>query len=209
MFAWALSGACVDSLRGYRARIERQLASYIPDPDRRTAARGALLRGPLSLAMPCVSASALAGIDPGGNRMVMLEQALAARDVPTFRAVYGALAAARALHRPGDTAMDYTFMESWMLAALGDTAAAVAHLDQSLDALPTLGVYLLDYPSQGAGLVRAMGLRAELAAAAGDRATAARWASAVATLWANADPELQPYVRTLRGGDSAGRAVGR
>jgi len=210
MFAWALSGACVDSLRGYRARIERQLASYIPDPDRRAAARGALLRGPLSLAVPCVGASALAGVDPGGNRMVMLEQALAARDVPTFRAVYGALAAARALHRPGDTAMDYTYMESWMLSALGDTAAAVAHLDQSLDALPTLGVYLLDYPSQSAGLARAMGLRAELAAAAGDRATAARWGSAVATLWGNADTELQPYVRRLRAsGDGAGRAAER
>lgn len=130
--------------------------------------------------------------------MVMLEQALAAGDVPAFRAVYGALARARSLHRPGDTAMDYTFMESWMLRALGDTAEAVAHLDQSLDALPTLGVYLLDYPSQGAGLVRAMALRAELAAAAGDRAAAARWGSAVATLWATADPELQTYVHRMR-----------
>jgi hypothetical protein len=93
--------------------------------------------------------------------------------------------------------MHYTYMESWMLCAIGDTSAAIAHLDQPLAALPTLGIYLLEFPSHSAGLVRAMGLRAELAAAAGDRATAARWGRAVATLWAHADPELQPYVRKM------------
>jgi len=196
-FAWAVSGACVDSLRGYRARVDRQLASYIPDPKRRAVARGVLLRGPLSIGMPCVGADALLGVDSATDKMVMLEQALGARDTTAFRAVYNSLLAFRALHRPGDTAMDYTYIESWILRALGDTAEATAHLDQSLDALPTLGPYVLDFPSHSAGLVRSMALRAELAAAAGDRATAARWGAAVATLWAHADPELGRDVQAM------------
>jgi tetratricopeptide (TPR) repeat protein len=197
-FAFALTGACVEALRGYRQRLDRQLASYVPDPAQRIIVRGVLLRRPLSVGMPCVGAGALAGIDPAGDRMVMLEQAFAAHDTARVRAIYAALMNARALSRPGDTSMDYTFMESWILAAIGDTTEATTHLDRSLEALPTLGVYFLNFPAHAAALVRAMGLRAELAAAAGDQATAARWAGAVATLWANADPELQPYVQRMQ-----------
>ena len=196
-YAYALSGACVDSVRGYRARLDRQLASYIPDGNRRAVARGVLLRRVLSVAMPCVGAASLIGINAATDRMVELEQAVAAGDRPAFRAIYGSMTAYRSLDRPGDTSMDYTYMESWMLAALGDTAGATAHLDRSLEALPTLGGFILNYPAHSAALVRAMGLRAELAAAAGDTASAARWGAAVATLWSHADPELQPYVRTM------------
>ena len=196
-YAYALSGACVDSVRGYRARLDRQLASYIPDRNQQVIARGVLLRRMLSVAMPCVGAASLVGINAATDRMVELEQALAAGDRSAFRAIYGSMTAHRSLDRPGDTSMDYTYMESWMLAALGDTAASTLHLDRSLEALPTLGSFILDYPAQSAGLVRAMGLRAELAAAAGDQTNAARWGSAVATLWSHADPELQPYVRKM------------
>jgi hypothetical protein len=164
--------------------------------------------------MPCVGASALLGIDPAKDKLVMLEQALALHDLRAFHAIYDSLSAARSLDRPGDTSMDYTYMESWMFSFLGDTAGAIRHLDRSLEALPTLGAFVLDYPAHSAALVRAMGLRAELAAAVGDKATAARWGGAVAVLWAHADPELQPYVRRLCGfagkcaaGDAAG--VGR
>jgi hypothetical protein len=101
-------------------------------------------------------------------------------------------------NRPGDVSPDYTFLESWLMVSIGDTAEAVAHLDQSLDALPTLGVYFLNYPAQSAGLVRAMALRAEIAAASGDRATAQRWSGAVATLWSRADPNLAPSVQRMR-----------
>jgi hypothetical protein len=43
-----------------------------------------------------------------------------------------------------------------------------------------------------------MALRAELAAAAGDRALAARWARAVITLWSDADPPLAPTLARMR-----------
>ncbi|MFL5560595.1 MAG: protein kinase domain-containing protein [Gemmatimonadaceae bacterium] len=196
-FAWAMMGACGDTVVGYRARIDRQIASYVPDPKRRDAVRGALLRRPLALAAPCVGTEALVQIDPAGDKMVMLEQAIARHDTPAFRAIFDGLVAARTLNRPGDTALDYTFVESWLFTSIGDTAAAARHLDASLDALPTLGAFLLDYPSHSAAFVRAMGLRAEIAAASGDRATAARWARPVTVLWAHGDPEVQPYVRRM------------
>ena len=196
-FAYALSGACVDTLRDYRRRVDQQLPRYIPDPRQRAIARGALLRRPLAVAMPCVGAASLLGIQPAGDKMVQMEQAFASHDVPAFRAVYEGLMSYRSVDRPGENALDYTYIESWILRALGDSAEAAEHLDQSLEALPTLGPFILDFPAHSAALVRAMGLRAELAAAAGDKATAARWGNAVATLWAHADPELQPYVRQM------------
>jgi hypothetical protein len=55
-------------------------------------------------------------------------------------------------------------------------------------------------------LVRAMALRADLAAASGDHAAAARWAQAVTILWSDADQFLQPTVRRMRELARAGRA---
>jgi hypothetical protein len=43
-----------------------------------------------------------------------------------------------------------------------------------------------------------MALRADLAARAGDARTARQWASAAATLWAAADPDLDPMLAHLR-----------
>jgi hypothetical protein len=47
-------------------------------------------------------------------------------------------------------------------------------------------------------VVRAMALRADLAAAAGDRVTATRWADGVATLWQSAEPALRPVAERMR-----------
>ena len=52
-------------------------------------------------------------------------------------------------------------------------------------------------PAEAAGLVRAMALRAELAARAGDSATARRWAEPVTIVWRDADAELQPLVQQM------------
>lgn len=200
MQAYAAAGACTNLLRGFPKRLDHRLDSYLNDVSRRSVVREALLRRPLSLAAPCLGVAPLAGVAPGGDPALAIQSALAAHDTARVHATWVAIRAARrqAGLRPGDVAIDYTYLESWTLAAAGDTAAAILHLDQTLEALPTLGTYVLNNPAQSAGLVRAMGLRAELAAALGDEATARRWANAVATLWATADPELQPYVARMR-----------
>jgi len=197
MYAYASLGACTDSLRNLPRRLDMALRSRVAETKRR-ATRDALLGNTLAFAVPCLGPRFLSGIDDGGDNVIAMEQALARGDATAVRARFAQGQAGRTADRPGDIAIEYTYIESWLLAQIGDTAAAIAHLDGSLNALPTLGRYLLDRPSQAAGLVRAMGLRAELAAATGDRASARRWGSAVATVWARADPELQPYVKKMR-----------
>ncbi|HEU4797898.1 MAG TPA: hypothetical protein VFT63_03165, partial [bacterium] len=93
---------------------------------------------------------------------------------------------------------DYTYTMAWLLAAAGDTATAVRYLDQTLDALPTLGRNAVWELAQSAALGRGMLLRADLALARGNMQNASRWAAAVSTLWKNADAELQPAVARMR-----------
>jgi hypothetical protein len=82
--------------------------------------------------------------------------------------------------------------------AIGDTAEATHLLDLSLNALPTLGTYLLDQLPQVTTLVRGMALRAQVAAQAGDSSLAKHWAQNVILLWSGADQELQPTVARMR-----------
>ena len=197
-FAFAITGACTPALRDFPRRVDARLISYIADSAQRREMHDALLRWPLRFAAPCVGARALLGVHDGGDRIVSMEQALANGDTARLRALYRDVQGTRAHDRPGDVTIDYTYLESWLLTAIGDTSEAISRLDLTLEAMPTLGSYLLDLPSQAAALVRAMALRAELAAARGDTATAARWAGVVATFWAGADAELQPDLRRMR-----------
>jgi hypothetical protein len=84
--------------------------------------------------------------------------------------------------------------EASLRASVGDASGAIRHLDYVLTALPTLGTFAVREEAQAAALGRALTLRAELAAAAGDSATAARRARQALTLWERADP---PLARTL------------
>ena len=106
-------------------------------------------------------------------------------------------ASLRTRARAGEPAINGTYAEAGVLLQLRDTAAAIAALDLSLQALPTLGTYLLDQPEQIGCAIRAMVLRADLAARAGDRATAARWGGAVSTMWIHADAPLRATVARM------------
>jgi hypothetical protein len=107
-------------------------------------------------------------------------------------------ASLRTRSRAGDVAINGTYAETLILLQLHDSAAAIATLDHSLRALPTLGSYLLEQPEQVGCAIRAMALRAELAARAGDRGTASQWAHAVTALWSNADAPLRATTARMR-----------
>jgi hypothetical protein len=94
--------------------------------------------------------------------------------------------------------VDGTFLEASLYAAIGDTTAATGVLDNALEALLNLDSYSLTWITLPSDLVRAMVLRARLASAAGDRASAAKWASAVVTLWSGADVEFRSVVDSMR-----------
>lgn len=98
----------------------------------------------------------------------------------------------RLLILPGEVDIEWTFNEARVALAVGDTADAIRRLDRTLTALPTAHAYLLDRVPPAAALVRAMALRAELAARVRDRDGARHWAAAVSDLWRGADPALGP-----------------
>jgi hypothetical protein len=72
--------------------------------------------------------------------------------------------------------------ESLLRLAIRDTVDAVALLDGSLGALPTLGLGLLQRVPEAAGLVRVMELRSDLADQRGEITLARHWRSAVTAL---------------------------
>jgi hypothetical protein len=189
-------GICDDSLRDFSSRLGALLTSYISDSSQREMLRSAVSRPILSGAVPCLGPAAVAGLK-SNDLLVQQQQRLAKGGRRAFRALFDSIQALRKGWRPGDIAINYTYQESWLLVATGDTAAAVKHLDGTLDALPTLGTRVLDLPFQAGALVRAMALRADLARQRHERANEMKWANAVAALWSHADPALDSLVGRL------------
>ena len=133
-----------------------------------------------------------------GAPMLEMQWALVNHDSAGVRRAFERGRSMRRMALPGDIALDHVFHEAWVLVQVGDTATARESLDRSLAALSALRTSVSREPAQAGGLVRAMALRAELAAAAGDRATARRWAEPVMILWRDADPELRPTTGRMR-----------
>jgi tetratricopeptide (TPR) repeat protein len=92
---------------------------------------------------------------------------------------------------------DAVYPEARLLLAVGDTTRAAAALDRMLDRLRFSPPGALNLTVSMATLVRAMALRAEIAAARKESGAPVQWGRAVASLWSNADPELKPTVRRL------------
>jgi hypothetical protein len=118
-------------------------------------------------------------------------------DTVEVRRVFAELWAARRTFDAADVALETAYPEAWTLLTIGDTGAAVASLDAALGSLPKREHDLLVDVAAAGALVRAMALRAELAANRTDRVTAVRWARAVAVLWSDADSFLQPVARRM------------
>ena len=134
----------------------------------------------------------------GGDYVLEMQYNLAQGDTLAVRRELERQASLRTRARAGDVAINGTYGEARILLRLHDTTAAIAALDNSLHVLPTLGTSLLEQPEQIGCAIRAMALRAELAALAGDRKTASQWARAVATLWSNADAPLRATTARMR-----------
>ena len=197
LVANAALGSPADSVSRLAARVEHLIAGRVR-PDRQTAARSAFLAPGAVLAFPVVGASRLHGSDIPGGYLLDMQRALARGDTAAARARYARVRAVRHARPPTDVDISSTYGEAWVFLGLRDTAAAVAVLDSSLNNLTGLGGNLLDFVPQAAGLVRAMALRADLAAAAGDTSHARWWAQRVTILWRDADRPLKPLVQRMR-----------
>ena len=197
LFAYASFGTPRDSLIELERRVERLIPSYV-EPSLRRVTQQALLDIPAVLAFPERGPRPVHRPKAGGNYLLAMQWLLTQGDTAALRRSFSELDSLRRTTRPGDVAFDATYHEAILLLQLRDTTGAVRRLDLSLNALPTLGTYLLDQLPQTATLVRGMALRAELAARRGETDTAREWSRKVLVLWSDADPELEPTLRKMR-----------
>ncbi len=195
--AYVALGAPAESLAATERRTRQLAASYV-EPARRKAVEQAVTEEAVVLASAGLPLRAR--LPPGGGRhhLIPLIQAAYRGDTAGARAQFAELSAIRRSAAPGSAALDGTLVEAWLTLQLGDTAGATSALDLALQALPTYRTDLLDDLPQAAGLVRAMVLRADIAAAVGDSVTAARWAAPVVALWSGAEPALAPTLSRMR-----------
>ncbi|MGI9077661.1 MAG: protein kinase domain-containing protein [Gemmatimonadaceae bacterium] len=198
--AYSAAGAPASRIQMLANQVDRSIPSYYPTRSQQSAARDALLSQSMSAAVPVLQKSALRYVSVQSGILEETQTKYLRGDFAGARAQLNVLFARRESLGlvPGNVSIDHTFQEAWLLLAMGDTAAAAEHLDRSLNALPTLGTFVVRRVQEGAGLVRAMALRAEIAEKRGEREAARRWAAAVAHLWSSADVELQPAVRRMR-----------
>ncbi len=197
LLAYAAVAEPGESLRAGKRRVEQRVSSWA-GPLNRERLRLAVLHGPMGLAFETIGLSDVHRRDAGGDYVLEMQWAMGHGDTAAVRAALSRQAELRTRARAGDVAINGTYGEARMLLALHDTAAATSLLDLSLQALPTLGTFLLEQPEQVGCAIRAMALRAELAARAGDRPVAARWGNAVIALWEHGDPPLAPVVERMR-----------
>jgi serine/threonine-protein kinase len=193
-FAWL--GGPPDSVRAAATHALELIATYFPDSGTGARVRGVTVPMALSFAYPTDAATndaAGASVDETANafRLLVLGDSAAARAklLALHRLVIGQVAG---------LSIDGNYRRARLAAALGDTALVRAELDPILRAMPNLGPALLERPEQAASLVRALALRADVAARQGDRETARDCARAVVALWKNADAPLQPLVTRMQ-----------
>ena len=194
--AFAAFGGPRDTLRALEGLLNDAILS-LPASERNSA-RAAWLTRAAVLAFPATRLRSLpdtgeTGLLPGN----VISRALAA-DTAGVTRMLAQIAAARRWLRPADIMTDGLFPEAAALSHIGARDTATTRLDATLRAIRFTASQDLAFTYRTAPLVRAMMLRADLALAAGDQATAATWAGAVVELWSGADPFLQDAVKRMR-----------
>ena len=197
LLAHASLAASRESIVVLQRRLE-DLTARLPAPTR-SAAQSALLDLPAELVFDALGLQPAHRPGPPGPPWEMqMQWALAHGDSAPVRAGLDTLLARfGAAPSAADISSDAVYIRTRLLLAVGDTGAAVRYLDGTLDNLTELNSALLDYMPLAGCLVRMMVPRADLAAARGEPTTARRWATAVSTLWSQADPALQATVARM------------
>jgi hypothetical protein len=184
--------ASLPSLSDLAAAIAR---TYAADSVQRELIDQHLLFRP-ALLSPVLDPAVLDRIaTPNGHKLLWAARAYVHDDRAGVRAALSSFGADS--WRGSFMTPDFVYPAARLWAGIGDTATAIQWLDHALNEVRTYDPNVLtDQPSL-ASFIRLMVLRAELAAATHDDATARRWATAVTVLWSRADPELQPVVRQM------------
>lgn len=194
LLAFAAVGVPRDSIVALEREAEEMIRRAIPASDRATV-RALHLERPAVLAFPEHVFAILNDPSALQSPIAAAQGALANGDMASARTH---LAHVRATVEPADMTVDMLYPTARLLAASGDTAAAVAMLDAGIDAIRWYDPGVLDEIGRAGVLARTLALHASLAAASGDSTGARRWATAALRLLDHAEPWLAPSIRHLR-----------
>jgi hypothetical protein len=132
-----------------------------------------------------------------GNGQVTAAAALSRHDSAAARTQLATVVSRWAMVL-GPPTPDILLPEARLWLRLGDTSVAKQHLDLVLSNPRAYDPEdLTEEPANVASFIRAMALRAELAAAERDTAGARRWGVAVSTLWRGADNDVQALLKRV------------
>ncbi|MGI8618053.1 MAG: protein kinase domain-containing protein [Gemmatimonadaceae bacterium] len=196
----ALADAVVGICNARPPEVQRSLGDLIrihAPPERHAVLTDRVVGTVLSFSVPCASGPALGRVR-GMESIVGAQQAFAAGNARLARAILNSVERGRSELRAADVSPMLVTREAALLLAMGDTTAAIARIDGTLDGLSSMSASTLRYPLEYAILVRMMATRADLAAATGDIGQARKWSQVVAILWARADPALKPTIDTMQ-----------
>jgi tRNA A-37 threonylcarbamoyl transferase component Bud32 len=197
LLAYAALGGPADSVAAYERVVENSIGNLMQGEDGGSA-RAELLGRAGPLALPAHVLSYVHAPDRYRDYMLDAIVALSEGRTDSVRAMLADVAADRVHARPADIKLEGLLVEAWLLVRIGDHEVAAARLGPTLDEIGWIEPGGLENVAAAGPLARSMLLRAEIAHALADRATARRWASAFAELWRDADAELQPRVALAR-----------
>jgi hypothetical protein len=194
---YAALGGPRDSILRLEAALRDEIERRYPEAQRQGEMARWVDRG-ASLVFPHVVIRDTTDSAVAGDYLLDAQLAWLRRDTSEVRRVLSDLQLARTRMRLTDPTPDAVLPEATLLELIGDSAGAAVWLDGMLRTLGRTNPELLASPVNGGAAVRAMALRAYLAARAGDQTTATTWGSVVAVLWNHADDFLQPTVSRMR-----------
>jgi hypothetical protein len=198
LLAYASLGAPVESLPALEQQVDTALRRYV-DPERIATVRHQVRDLADMLAFP-VRGTMLTPDSATMNWLSEAEWLLVRGDSAAARVRLVEARRDQAAMGPTSLLPEHVYLQSWLSAAVHDTASAEGLLDLSLDNLQAAPTMLIGEPMMAGTLVRAMALRARLAWRRHDRARARLWAARVDTLWSGSDlPELKSLAGTLAG----------
>jgi hypothetical protein len=192
----AALGRPADSIAELEHAVRDIIDTQLPDGDRGSARLRWLAR-PVTLAYPDYVSPLLGALRGQGDFFLDAIASLVAGDTAGALNPLDKWAAWRRASGVGAVTLDQLPALASTYDLAGRQQDAVALLDSTLLHLFGSGPDALGDPVNAASLGRAVALRTELAAKAGDTAATRRWAGALAILWRNADSAFRNMTRRL------------
>ena len=181
LLAYAAVGGPVDSIAALDARLRNWIVGSVV-VEQQPAAREIYLSRAIALAYPSYKNANWDDLDTASDVLLGAEAAHSRGDMSRVRRLIASIDRTRMHMSPSAITLDALFPEAWLLASIGDSTAALARLNRTLDALQSVPVRSFDDAINAGALVQSMRLRAQLQSAGTAGSSKTRWSAAVQVL---------------------------